>query len=85
MGFRDWLARFMAGRYGRDQLNRFLTAVCLVLLLISFFMRRGTSGRGILFYLAAIVLLIVYYRMLSRNYEKRAAENRKYLQIKLFW
>ena len=83
MRFREWLARFMSGRYGRDQLNGFLLMVSVILFFVSFFLRRGTGyGGTVLYYLAAILLLIIYYRMLSRNYAKRAAENTKFLQIK---
>ena len=35
------------------------------------------------FYLLAILLLVLsYFRMLSRDYARRSAENQKYLQIK---
>lgn len=81
MRLRDWLARVMAGRYGKDQLNHFLTLVSLILFIVCLFIRTRT-GRNVLFYLALIALLIVYYRAFSRNHAKRSAENTKYLQIK---
>lgn len=77
MDWRDRLNRFMYGRYGQDQFSRFLLGVSFVLLILSFFIR--ASGLGLL-----ILLLLgyVYYRTLSRNVTARAAENRKYLELK---
>ena len=65
---------FMSGRYGTDELSKFMLAVCLVLLVINIF----TGVQGV--YLIALVLLgVCYFRMFSRNYVKRSDENRKYL------
>ena len=36
---KEKIQRFMYGRYGMDQLNKFLMGVCLVLLVISIFVR----------------------------------------------
>ena len=64
----------MSGRYGTDELSKFMLAVCLVLLVINIF----TGVQGV--YLIALVLLgVCYFRMFSRNYVKRSEENRKYL------
>ena len=82
MRFREWLARVMAGRYGRDQLNHFLSIVCIILLIVSMVTRRAFRGSGVFFYLALIVLILIYYRTFSRNYAKRAAENQRYLDIR---
>ena len=65
---------FMSGRYGTDELSKFMLAVCLVLLVINII----TGVQGV--YLIALVLLgVCYFRMFSRNYVKRSEENRKYL------
>ena len=65
---------FMSGRYGTDELSKFMLAVCLVRLVINIF----TGVQGV--YLIALVLLgVCYFRMFSRNYVKRSEENRKYL------
>ena len=65
---------FMSGRYGTDELSKFMLAVCLVLLVINIF----TGVQGV--YLIALVRLgVCYFRMFSRNYVKRSEENRKYL------
>lgn len=77
MGFFDRFRAFMSGRYGRDQLNTFLLAVALILMIVDTF----TKTR-VISYMLAILLILIFYRMFSRNYAKRAAENQKYLDIK---
>ena len=69
------LARFMAGRYGVDQLSYAMVIAALVLTVLGALMRVG------LFTLLADALLIVsFVRMLSKNRVKRAQENQLYLQ-----
>ena len=80
---REKFIRFMYGRYGNDQFNKFLMMLSLIFLFFSFF------GADI-FYLFAIMLLIYsYFRMFSKNMSKRRQENSVYLQyhykIKHFW
>lgn len=72
---KGWFQRFMSGRYGYDQLGRFLWIASLVLLILGMFLN------GFLYYLGLAVLIWSYYRMLSRNIHKRYAENQKYLQL----
>lgn len=67
--------RFMIGRYGVDQLSRFLMVVTLIFMLISMF-----TGEGFLYTLALISLCYSYYRSLSRNHNKRYQENAAYLR-----
>lgn len=66
----------MNGRYGADQLSRFMLVVCLVLMFLNLF-----AGNGIVYYLALFLLAICYFRMFSRNYSQRSAENQKYLEL----
>lgn len=73
----DKFRRFMQGRYGADQLSRFLTTVALILIIINLFLRTG-----ILNYLVLAILVYCYYRMFSRDYNRRYAENQKYLTFK---
>lgn len=71
---KEKLYRFMQGRYGSDQLNRFLMILVIICFAVSLFGVRP-------FYLLGIVLLIyAYLRMLSRNIYKRSAENSAYLR-----
>ena len=73
---RQWLARFMAGRYGMDQLNTFLIALYLILYVVNLFLRLLIVELAVL-----VLLLLALYRMLSRRLERRRAENAKFLQL----
>ncbi len=71
---REKLYRFMQGRYGADQFNRFLMTAALVCFFASLLGIRG-------FYLIGAALLIyAYFRMFSKNLYKRRAENTAYMQ-----
>ena len=73
-------ARFMYGRYGMDELSKFLTYVGLVLLVLSVFL--GQTVRTVALVLAILAVVATYCRTFSKNYEKRRAENAKYLNWK---
>ena len=77
-------ARFMAGRYGADQLARFISCVSLVLITLSILTRDvGRGAVSSLFFYGSIILLgLIYYRMFSRNYSRRRRENEFYLDKK---
>ena len=78
---RERLARFMIGRNGNDQLNRFLLLADVVLLLLASLL--GRTALGSLLYLLVLALLgLTYFRMLSRNVYKRRSENEGYLRRK---
>ncbi len=70
------LARFMAGRYGGDQLNLFLIVLYLVLYVVFLFSRLLVFEL-----LGTVVLVLTLFRCLSRNLERRRAENNRFLQI----
>ena len=73
---RRWMLRLMAGRYGGDQLNVLLMALYVILYIVYLFTRM------LLFQLLALLLVIVsLYRTLSRNMERRRAENIRFLQF----
>ena len=83
-GWRDRLhrwqvsfARFMVGRYGTDELNRFLSALILILVVVSLFLRTG-----ILFVPELALLVWIYFRMFSKNTGKRFKENQQYLNLR---
>ena len=78
---RERLARFMIGRNGNDQLNRFLLLADVVLLLLASLL--GRTALGSFLYLLVLALLgLTYFRMLSRNVYKRRSENESYLRRK---
>ena len=64
----------MQGRYGADQLSRFLTAIGLVLIILNLFVHSNAIT-----YLVMALLVYCYYRMFSRNVTKRYAENQAFL------
>lgn len=70
---REKLARFMYGRYGSDQFCRFLLRLTIICFLLSFFVN-GTYFAGI------IIMIYAYFRMFSKNYDKRRRENELYLK-----
>ena len=79
-GFRGWLQRFMAGRYGPDKLNSFLLWTAVILMVIGLFIPSAK---------VKLILMAVYYtlwgwsifRMLSRNTYRRYRENRRFLLL----
>lgn len=73
---RNRFQQFMYGRYGADQLNRFLTTVALILIIVAMFARSS-----ILDLVALALLAWSYARMFSKNISKRYQENAKFLQL----
>lgn len=78
---RERFARFMAGRYGTDQLNRFLSVVSLVFM-VAAVVFNGTRLSQLIWIIAFALLVIVYVRMLSRNVYKRSDENNRFLRMR---
>ena len=62
--------QFMIGRYGTDGLNQFLSMASIVLLLLSLLTRFSLFT-----WLGLALLILCYYRSLSRNISKRTEEN----------
>ncbi len=75
--WREKLYRFMEGRYGQDDLGRFLMVVLLVCVVLSIILRSALLD--LVFW---ILLIWVYFRMFSRNISRRYEENRKFLDLK---
>ena len=73
---RGFLSRFMAGRYGTDQLNNTLIITYVVLYLISIFTRWS-----VLYWIALVLVFVTLFRTLSRQIDRRRAENAKFLQL----
>ena len=71
---------FMAGRYGGDNLSRFMLGVAWVLIILSWF--TGEDVGPLLSSLAMVVLGLCIFRSLSRNTYKRSAENYKYMLLR---
>ena len=75
--FRQWLQKFMTGRYGSDKLNMVILGTGVILALISLFIPAPAN----------LALPIIYYgltvwalfRCFSRETDERFEENRKFL------
>lgn len=74
--FKDKMARFMYGRYGMDQLSRNLSLICLVLLIVTNFVRNN-----VIYMIALVGIVYTYFRVFSRNISRRSEENEKYLRF----
>lgn len=72
---RNFLGRFMAGRYGTDQLNNFMTVAYLILYVVSLLTRWS-----VLYWVVLVLLFVTLFRCLSRRVDRRRAENAKFLQ-----
>ncbi len=64
----------MVGRYGQDQLGRFITFLALVILLVNLFFKRASLPS-----LALVLIIYSYYRIFSRDINARYRENQKFL------
>ena len=73
-GLKDRFRRFMVGRYGTDELNRFLSTLILVFVILHLF-----SRHMIFFWMELICLIFIYGRMFSKNTRGRFEENQAYL------
>jgi len=65
----------MTGRYGPDQLN-----AALLFGTILFYLLEAVTGIGWLVFIAYFLLILSFYRMMSRNIPRRRAENDRFLR-----
>ena len=77
---KEKMLRFMIGRNGNDELNRFLLILNLFLLLLGTVFNR-TLGR-VMMPLVLVLLGFAWYRMLSRDLLRRSEENGRYLMLR---
>lgn len=77
---REMLAKFMYGRYGTDRLNMFLLIVLIVCAGLNLFVRNGYFSI-VMSSWETLLIVLIYYRMFSRNIQKRYTENQKYLRL----
>ena len=67
----------MRGRYGVDDLSKFLLGTAVAVMLLNLFIRVPLLNTLIL-----AIFIWIYFRMLSRQTGKRYAENMKFLEMK---
>ena len=70
MKFKERLQRFMYGRYGMDGLGKFMSWTSIILLLCSMLF-----DINVLYFVSLALLVWCYFRMFSRNVQKRYQEN----------
>lgn len=77
---KEKLARWLYGRYGEDDLGRFLLVMYLILMVLNLFI-----DSDILQLLGTVMIVWILYRILSKNYYARRKENNTYLKIIQPW
>ena len=75
--FKYKLANFFQGRYGVDELYKFLLIIFIIIWILNMIFRNP-----FLYLLWILVCIIMIYRMFSKNIYKRQKENIKYLEIR---
>ena len=75
--FREKINKFLNGRYGVDELYRFLLIVCLIIVITNVFI-----DSMVLRIIELIIFIFAIYRAFSKDTYKRSKENKKYLEIK---
>lgn len=71
----EWLKRFMAGRYGVDQLSIVLLIVSMLFSLLSMILQIQIMNS-----ISLAAIIFVFFRILSKNITKRYQENKKFLK-----
>jgi DNA-directed RNA polymerase subunit RPC12/RpoP len=72
---KEKLRHFMIGRYGVDELSRFILMFDCALMVISFLIRSNVLNS-----ICILILVLCYLRMFSRNHSQRYKENQIYLR-----
>ena len=67
----------MQGRYGVDSLSRFLSVILLIVIVIGLFVKIPFSE-----VISIALLIVLYWRMFSKNISGRYAENQKFLHFR---
>lgn len=74
---KEKLRSFMIGRYGFDDFSKFLMGIALISCVLDLFVNSFFLSLCFL-----VLIVYVYFRMFSRNCNKRYQENLKFLQTK---
>lgn len=75
--FKNSFRNFMQGRRGTDDLGKFISLLALLFIILQIVFRRAAF-----YYIAMGLLIYQIFRSFSKNYVKREAENRKYIEIR---
>ena len=77
MKFMEKFQKFMYGRYGVDELYKFLMYTYILLVIINLFIKSN-----IISIIELIIFIVMFYRFFSKKIYKRSTENVKFLKIK---
>ncbi len=78
--FLDKIRGFMYGRYGIDRLGKFSLVIYLIIAVVNIFVS-AASAKSVLFTIQWIVLILILFRMFSRNISARQNENRVFERL----
>lgn len=78
---REKFIRFMQGRNGVDDFAKFTMGVAFVSIILAMFMGNGSFLGALLDTIGLLAIVYTYYRILSKNIQKRYEENQKYLSM----
>ena len=70
------LGRMLYGRYGMDELDKFLWALVMIMLIVNLFV-----PNLILTAVMLVTIILMYARFFSKRYDRRRAENSTYLKL----
>lgn len=79
--FQERFRMFMIGRYGADQLSRFMAFLVLALCVLHIVVRVRPVQAAIEG-IELILLVLLYARIFSRDFERRRRENDAYLRLR---
>lgn len=68
--------QFMIGRYGLDELGRYLNIVACIVFLLGLIITPQASSLGI------VLIIYNYFRIFSRNIRARSNENAAFLRVR---
>lgn len=77
MKFMEKFQKFMYGRYGVDELYKFLMYLYIILVVVNLCVKSN-----ILSVIELIILVVMFYRFFSKKIYRRSNENVKFLKIK---
>ncbi len=81
---KEKLTAFFYGRYGIDQLYKFLFALWLIIIVLSTvlgFFEATAAASTVLYFVSVVLVVYMFFRVLSKNYAARRKENDRYLAV----
>lgn len=73
--------KFMQERNGVDEFARFTIGVAFVSIILALFTRKGSFISSLLDTIGLLAIIYTYFRILSKDIQRRYEENQKYLSM----